>query len=94
MLTEIDYKIYQISTHTPLAGRTFDYLFNLAKDTKISTHTPLAGRTVHAASHISYFPTFQLTRPSRGAPGGSYYNNEGQYISTHTPLAGRTIDIG
>ena len=38
---------YNISTHTPLAGRD-DHLLKIPGDLLISTHTPLAGRDMDA----------------------------------------------
>gem|GEM_PF-6141318 len=42
---------WQISTHTPLAGRDIFWM-RLRKSTGISTHTPLAGRDYSAHSFI------------------------------------------
>ena len=57
--------MFDISTHTPLAGRT-DGLRFLNGGFRISTHTPLAGRTLMAEKLKKVFANFNSHAP-RGA---------------------------
>ena len=79
-----------ISTHTPLAGRDWQYdRGRVAK--RISTHTPLAGRDAPAPGRFPRSPLFLLTRPSRDVTGTKTREEILSIISTHTPLAGRDL---
>ena len=88
--TEVELRIqsdFDISTHTPLAGRDFNFAWRFRK-WQISTHTPLAGRDFRRI--FFYLPArFQLTRPLRGATTKIIVGARKKNISTHTPLAGR-----
>ena len=78
---------YQISTHTPLAGRDINDK-GCQHEPSISTHTPLAGRDWDICpARIN--SGFLLTRPLRDVTGLTPEEIMELKISTHTPLAGR-----
>ena len=86
-----DQKVYldfNISTHTPLAGRD-QHNITVELYENISTHTPLAGRDIRVRMMSNCSFVFLLTRPSRGATNLHTYSFGNTEISTHTPLAGR-----
>ena len=82
-------RVYDISTHAPLAGR--DERKNQEQkigQTYFNPRAPCGARPL-LAGHVSYPYLFQPTRPLRGATFSVFCQCDVLPISTHAPLAGR-----
>ena len=81
---------YNISTHTPLAGRDEILQFRYCMSA-ISTHTPLAGRDYYGASSATGDYGFLLTRPLRDVTGLAYNKTTPVKFLLTRPLRDVTI---
>ena len=79
---------YEISTHTPLAGRDPELVSDVVLIAKFLLTRPLRDVTTH--TQTTFLPEiFLLTRPLRDVTFLLCYECRTSRISTHTPLAGR-----
>ena len=80
--------ITAVSIHAPRAGRDSDYEA-LSRIVGVSIHAPRAGRDPEKCCNPEHVPSFQSTRPVRGATLILHADPRCIGVSIHAPRAGR-----